>query len=425
MKRLLMGVLTLGAATVVSAQTPLWDLTKDEIPADLKHGNIEKVNGVVTVGGDNYFGVPAAAFPDGKNFTVQATVKFPELADETMLNLFLKQRKDGEDTGFGLSCINGKNWKVYRPIVNGMHIGGIGLKFQPDTPYTFTVTAKNGILAYYLNDNLGSRHFTMLIPNDEPLWIGKKLLPKEIPFKAAEISSLKVYGADFNYVSPKEKVGPEPRGAIAGKNWVLDTPTIVDPNRPKILFYGDSISGGYRGYLLPALEGKVYAYHWCSFINGLGGGTNASIKEGAGAAKFDVIFFNNGLHSLHWTPEKATDQQIYDTTRALVRGFKEGAPQAKLFWIATTPQTARRPAPGKAVEALGDKNAIVLRINRIAEKVMKDEDVEVIDMYTPLAARLDLAAGDEYHWSGPAYKMISDAVVEKTMETLRKDGKLK
>jgi hypothetical protein len=39
-------------------------------------------------------------------------------------------------------------------------------------------------------------------------------------------------------------------------------------------------------------------------------------------------------------------------------------------------------------------------------------------MYTPLAGRLDLAAGDEYHWSSPAYKMISDAVVAKTFQTL-------
>ena len=136
-------------------------------------------------------------------------------------------------------------------------------------------------------------------------------------------------------------------------------------------------------------------------------------------AEFDLIFFNNGLHSLSWTPEKATDQQIADTTRAIVRGFKAGAPRARLFWIATTPHTARRPEPGKPVTALGDKNPIVLRINRLAEQVMKEEGIEVLDVYAPLAARLDLAAGDEYHWSSPAYKIISDAIVAKTNEALK------
>jgi hypothetical protein len=56
---------------------------------------------------------------------------------------------------------------------------------------------------------------------------------------------------------------------------------------------------------------------------------------------------------------------------------------------------------------------------------MKAEAVEVIDMYTPFAARLDLAAGDEYHWSSPAYKMISDAILEKAGEVLRMESPLK
>jgi hypothetical protein len=76
--------------------------------------------------------------------------------------------------------------------------------------------------------------------------VGKKLLPREKPFPAAKISALKVYGADFHYRSAKEKPSETPRGAIAGKNWMIDAPTVVDPIRPKLLFYGDSISGRYR-----------------------------------------------------------------------------------------------------------------------------------------------------------------------------------
>lgn len=417
---LLLGlVFSLSAQSPAQAQAPLWDLAKDKIPTELNHGATRAADGAMTIGGDNYFGLPPTAFPDQKNFTVQVTVSFPELTDDTSLNVLLKQRADGEDTGLGLTCIYNPNWKVYRPIINGMHIGGLRTSFQPNTPYTFTVAVRNGSPSYYLNDVPGGQYFTLLLPNDEPMWVGKKLLPKEKPFPAAQISALKVYGSDFAYKSPKEKVNAEPRGAIAGKNWMIDAPTIVDPARPKLLFYGDSISGGYRQYLLPALEGKVYAYHWTGFIGGLDPKVDALIKQGAAIADFKVIFFNNGLHSLSWTPEKATDQQIIDTQRAIVRGFKTGAPQAKLFWIATTPHTARRSEPGKPVDALGDKNPVVQRINRLSEQVMKEEGVEIIDMYTPLAAKLDLAAGDEYHWSGPAYKMISDAIVAKTTEVLK------
>jgi hypothetical protein len=420
MTRTFLTLFALGMTGVLSAQVPVWDLGKDRIPDELNHGAARGGDGSMTVGGERYFGVPAAAFPDQKNFTVQVTVSFPQPVEDTSLNVLLKQRADGEDTGLGLSCIYGKadNWRVYRPIINGMHIGGIRTRFEADTPYTFTVAVRDGSASYYLNDIPGSRHFTLLLPNDEPMWVGKKLLPREKLFASATITALKVYGADFTYKSPKEKPAPEPRGAISGKNWMIDAPTVVDARRPKILFYGDSISGGYRQHLLPALEGRVYAYHWVHFVGGIDPKVDALLQKGAAVADFDCVFFNNGLHSLSWTPDKVTDEQIADTTRAIVRGFKTGAPRAKLFWISTTPHTARRSEGAKAVEALGEKNPIVLRINRIAEAIMKDEKVEVIDAYTPLAARLDLAAGDEYHWSSPAYKMVSDAIVAKTFETL-------
>ena len=419
MKRLLSALSLLGLSVSLSAQAPLWDLAKDKIPAALNHGAVQAADGSVTVGGDNYFGVPPSVFPDQKNFTVQVTVTFPELTDGTTMHVLLKQQKDGEDTGLGLTFLNFPSIQAHRPIINGMHIGDKRLKLEPNKPYAFTVAVRKGSPTYYLNEYPTGQYFILLLPNDEPMWVGKKLLPREKPFPSAKITSLKVYGADFTYKSPKEKVTAEPRGAIAGKSWMVDAPTVVDPKRPKLLFYGDSISGGYRGHLLPSLEGKVYAYHWTGFVGGIDPKVDGLIKQGAAVADFDLIFFNNGLHSLSWTPEKATDQQIIDTTRAIVRGFKTGAPKAKLYWIATTPHTARRTEPGKPVTALGDKNPIVLRINRLAEQVMKEEGIEVIDVYTPLAARLDLAAGDEYHWSGPAYKIIADAIVAKTNEALK------
>ena len=72
MKRLLSALSLLGLSVSLSAQAPLWDLAKDKIPAALNHGAVQAEDGSVTVGGDNYFGVPPAAFPDQKNFTVQA-----------------------------------------------------------------------------------------------------------------------------------------------------------------------------------------------------------------------------------------------------------------------------------------------------------------------------------------------------------------
>ena len=87
MKQSLICISLLCHTLTLSAQVPLWDLTKDQIPAELNHGATRAADGTLSVGGDNYFGVPAAAFPDPKNFTVQVTVTFPELSDDTSLNV--------------------------------------------------------------------------------------------------------------------------------------------------------------------------------------------------------------------------------------------------------------------------------------------------------------------------------------------------
>jgi hypothetical protein len=64
-------------------------------------------------------------------------------------------------------------------------------------------------------------------------------------------------------------------------------------------------------------------------------------------------------------------------------------------------------------DAPGDKNSVVLRINRIAKQVMKTEWVGQMDIDRPLAAQLDLTAGDEFHWSSSACQVVSDAILKR------------
>ena len=127
-------------------------------------------------------------------------------------------------------------------------------------------------------------------------------------------------------------------------------------------------------------------------------------------AKFDYIVFNNGLHSLHWTEDKVTDAQIEDITRGMVNALRKGCSGARLIWLSTTPHTERSPGSG-----LGDRNPIVLRINRIAEKVMKDEKIDIIDGYGLLKDHLDWTRGDGYHWNDNAYKLIAETIIGRTI----------
>ena len=60
---------------------PLWDLATDTIPAELQSGNIKRVGGKVSLKDGAAFAVPAAAFPDQKNFTVQVTFELTDLIE--------------------------------------------------------------------------------------------------------------------------------------------------------------------------------------------------------------------------------------------------------------------------------------------------------------------------------------------------------
>ena len=102
----------------------------------------------------------------------------------------------------------------------------------------------------------------------------------------------------------------------------------------------------------------------------------------------------------------------------LTRCFKNGAPQAKIYYLLTTPHTAAKSAPDKPVASLGDKNDVVIRLNTLSSRVMKGEGIEVIDAYALLASHLELAAGDNFHWQGPAYQLLTQEISKRVMSTL-------
>ena len=43
----------------------------------------------------------------------------------------------------------------------------------------------------------------------------------------------------------------------------------------------------------------------------------------------------------------------------------------------------------------------------------------MIDAYTLLASRLDLAAGDKYHWQGAAYQLLTDEIAGRVKAALK------
>ncbi len=322
-------------AASAADEPALWDLAKNEIPVAQKSGAVEKADGAVKLRDGASFAVPAEDFPDQKNFTVQVTLSLDALVQDAVFTVMNKQSSDKDD-GFAM-FFNYKDKPNYARQVNSvvnkiLMVGGaINGRNEPEInkPVTFTMAVRNGLATFYIDDTPIKKCFMELIPNDGPMWIGRNdnAKAKTMP---VTVHGVKVFGPSYSYVSNKERTGEFPRGAVAGKGWALDVPKIEHPEWPKVLIYGDSISGGYSGPFIPEmLKQHVYVFHCVHFVGG--DVPEQALTEMAGRFKFDAVVFNNGLHSLGWTPDKVPDALVLERMQKLTRCFKKGAPQAKIL----------------------------------------------------------------------------------------------
>ena len=412
------GVALAACAGMVCAETaqppaPVWDLAKNAFAATT--GKIERVDGRVVMDGASAFAIPNSAIPDASCFTIAMEIRFHELEERSNLGL-LDQRVS--DTGFAVDALKwGAVGSPLATMVNGIAYGQNGFRASSNQVWQFVFAVRDGVVAPYQNKVPGPQYLLRITPNLAPIWVGRTSVRKDTkPISNYEILSLKVYGPDYKYYQPGESADTLKNGYVGGPGWLVRVPGKTDKPLPRILYYGDSISMGYGDRFAALMKNKATCYHWCHFVGGVAGFPTAAFEAAAGVAPFDVIVFNNGLHSLHWSPDKVTDEQIEGVLHNMVRAFRTGAPKATLVWAATTPHTAK----GRPVTGVGELNPVVLRINALAQKVMKEEGVDSVDLYALLKDRLDLAAGDQYHWSGDAYQLIAGALQKTCDEILSK-----
>jgi hypothetical protein len=155
-----------------------------------------------------------------------------------------------------------------------------------------------------------------------------------------------------------------------------------DPALPRVLLIGDSISIGYTLDTRLLLAGKANVHR----IPENGGPTTNGLKnieKWLGSRKWDVIHFNWGLHDLkldengrHQVPIAAYERNL----DKLVERLKGTG--AKLIWATTTPVPPGNLSPPRRSED-------VIAYNRVALKVMEDNNVAIDDLYSFALPRLD------------------------------------
>ncbi len=109
---------------------------------------------------------------------------------------------------------------------------------------------------------------------------------------------------------------------------------LTDGNKslPRVLLVGDSICNGYQGEVAKNLDGRVNVSYWVSSHCLTSPGYMRLLEFHLDEAQYDVIHFNNGLHSLA-TPTEAWAKSLRDAF-ALIRRKQPGA---KLIWASSTP----------------------------------------------------------------------------------------
>ena len=194
----------------------------------------------------------------------------------------------------------------------------------------------------------------------------------------------------------------------------------IDKKSPRALLVGDSICRGYQSSVREILGKKVNITYWAT-SNCITDPFYLQMLEMILAReKFDIIIFNNGLHSL------SADKPAWRKAFSLAMDYlAKRVPAAKVVVLNSTPKK--------------DGDPRVKELNQLAESVAKEKNLALADIYS-LCVNWDKKAWtDRYHFNSKARRQqaefvanvilkyigsTADDLVQKSSET-GPDGKIK
>jgi len=160
-----------------------------------------------------------------------------------------------------------------------------------------------------------------------------KRLVASVVVGGAVVSALVCCGAaDLAETCP---VGPNVRGH-ENVEWSIGYGyhlTDEKKDLPRVLLVGDSICNGYQGFVQKFLAGRVNVSFWVSSYCVTSPGYLKLLDFYLSEAKYDVVHFNNGLH----TPRKTSPEVWGQALEAALKLVRARQPQAKVVWTTSTP----------------------------------------------------------------------------------------
>lgn len=198
-------------------------------------------------------------------------------------------------------------------------------------------------------------------------------------------------------------------------------PVTDDPNLPRVMLIGDSISIGYTIPVREMLKGKANVHRPPANCGDTARGIQF-MERWLEGGKWDVIHFNFGLHDLKYLdangkyvpPDKgkqvATPEQYEQNLRKIVEMLKKT--NARLIWATTTPVP-----DGSLGRVKGDE----AKYNEVAAKVMKELGVEVDDLCAVATAKQkEIQLPQNVHFTKEGYQELGKTVSARIEKALKK-----
>lgn len=193
------------------------------------------------------------------------------------------------------------------------------------------------------------------------------------------------------------------RDKVAGRSNAWDF-VQDDPQLPRVLLIGDSVSRGYTQAVRKTLAGKANVHRAPANCGPTASGLK-NIDVWLGDGKWDVIHFNFGIHDRGTPLADYTDR----LERLIERMKKTGA---KLIWASTTP-IPDAPA-GKQTAA-----SIVER-NRAAAELMARHGIAVDELFTAVTPHLaEMQNPGDVHFNGKGYDFLGQTVGASIQQALK------
>jgi len=173
-----------------------------------------------------------------------------------------------------------------------------------------------------------------------------------------------------------------------------------DPNLPRVLLIGDSVSRGYTQSVRKALAGKANVHRAPANC----GPTSLGLRKldvWLGDGKWDVIHFNFGIHDRN-TPITEYSQRLEQLVERMEKAGE------KLIWATTTP-IPDDPAKNQTAVSIVERN-------QAAAQIMQKHGVATDDLFTVVTPHLETMQNpNDVHFNAAGYEFLGQQV-GKTIE---------